>query len=208
MDWMGRLPLPVSAAFTIGGALFAAFSSKLPIKIQSIGLLLSGLFFLIGMVGFFWHFYKSKRSAEVTRIPITELLDIANKKYRWDFAGKSMDPLDLQLGLRQAGVDGHITYWGREVPENCAETLIHHYPLVVLPSEHFKENHIWAVGAFANIKTKTFHYGSSGVRVSCVDIHVDKGAAKKWLLRSANEYRGMTDRARASALTLLDVPGN
>ena len=152
------------------------------------------------------HFRKpTSDSSAPHRLSLFSLYKIARDTLDWDFSGRSMDPLDLEIGLRQAGADGSIHFWGRQAPPHTSDRILDQYPLVKILPQHFEKYNLYgAAVAFVaappsdthlNRETKTFVFSSDGG--AYIDLHVDRDEAIKWLQHAANSFRGTTDRARS-----------
>ena len=138
------------------------------------------------------------------RIPVLDFVKLARDSFGWNFGGESMDPLDLEIGMRQAAVDGSIPYWGRKAPDGTPDSILDHFPLVGIPPEHFAEYRLVALavnlttgargGPFENRRTKTYRLGNDSQPY--VDLHMGRREAMQWLEHGAAEYRGRTDDAR------------
>jgi hypothetical protein len=144
------------------------------------------------------------------RLSILEFLEVANVQFGWDFEGPSMDPLDLEIGLRQAAADGAISFWGRKTQPSTPVTILDYFPLIRIQPEHFAEFQPFILSAafcssrsnaetsFDNCKTKTVSNIDNAV--GYIDLHIGKDDAISWLEETANSFRGRTDAARISSL--------
>ena len=74
-----------------------------------------------------------------SRIPITEFLKMAELA-GWDNETQETDFLALARHLRQAAVDGEITFYGRLYKyDNISITNVSEMPIVLIPASHFTE---------------------------------------------------------------------
>ncbi len=143
------------------------------------------------------------------RIPLTAFFKYAAEN-GWDFQQESLQIYDLLNGLKQAGFDGVVRFWGREnsCPFPTNENL-----LVQLPVGYWGTHTVEAISCMTlddsgnaigitetNQKIKTedeFLNDNTGIYA---DIHLDRAQAEKWLKDETQNYIGKT-RARMEART-------
>lgn len=111
-----------------------------------------------------------------------------------------MHVLDLAHGLRQAGLDGTIQFWGRH--RRSSSTATKHEVLCIIDKEFWDKGEIYLFTCFtvkncnivgvANdnfksyVKSKVDDFRSN----ECCDIHLDKMQAISWLKNESKKYKG------------------
>jgi hypothetical protein len=139
----------------------------------------------------------SSRST-IDRVPVL-MLRHAAEAHGWDFGDDSLEGKDLSDGLRQAAMNGLITFWGRRQTGNSG-TYARSGPLQVINRAHWDDYQF----DFAPLSSATdnfliFTYATRRHpprRGGYVDIHVDRPQALKWLETGALEFKGRNDAAR------------
>lgn len=108
----------------------------------------------------------------------------------------SLDGADLLEGLRQAGLDGAIRFWGRQ-NRNEFESLNRREPLVEIPASHWRDWSIdWhsVIPATDNFQTRDENPLADRLPRrepgAHLDLHLDREAALDWLRSEALNYRG------------------
>ena len=133
------------------------------------------------------------------RISVLELFSLAEHQFAWDLNGEhSLDILDLIYGLRQAGSDGLIQFWGK-INRNRSDILTRNELLVAIPRDHWAdyELDIWKARAERdNLYLWTINKRAvqNVIDGGYADVHADRAATIKWLQTMANEYKGHTKR--------------
>ncbi len=143
-------------------------------------------------------FFKN-RFGSTRRMPMLEVIELATSKFGWRINNKSLDILDLANGIRQAAIDGDIKLYGR-LSKNCNfGTLLDHYPIVAIQSEHLKENDIDVITFQRrdNVSMRTYLPGQSGGECF-YDLHLDRRQTLYWLRTTGLEWRGRSDRRKAA----------
>lgn len=136
-------------------------------------------------------------AACVDRIPILELFDLAKRSYGWEFENdKSLHQLDFIHGLRQAGSDQLISFFGRD-NRNDFERLTRGELLISISPHHWRDYELDIWRAFStndnfymwSIKKR----GTQNVKDGgFADIHADRDSAVNWLRNGADHYKGIT----------------
>jgi hypothetical protein len=130
----------------------------------------------------------------IDRIPCTEMLRIATSA-GWDFnSHNSLHLMDLQDAMRQGGLDGIISVWGRQNQYPQSEKLMKQEPLDKIPVDHWREfrAHLYPMVSGNNFDTKTWRAKKTETEVGYIDLHVDRGQASAWLKGDALSFRGKT----------------
>lgn len=73
------------------------------------------------------------------QITLTEVGDIAKRRYGWELGDDSLQSLDLIDGLRQAGIDGRLVFEGRHNARNVPENMKQYHPLQPIPTAPFSK---------------------------------------------------------------------
>jgi hypothetical protein len=132
--------------------------------------------------------------ASIDRIPITAFRELG-AALGWDFAsGGSHHLMDLQEAVRQGGLDGVLTVWGRLNRYPRSEVLMKQEPLDKIPMEHWREFkvHLFPMLDGNNLDTKTWRPKNGETEVGYVDLHLDRSQASAWLKREAVPFKGKT----------------
>jgi hypothetical protein len=136
---------------------------------------------------------SAKSSSE--RIPITELLKMA-KDRGWSFTDQHvLQLIDLQDAIRQGGLDGHLTVWGKLNRWPRAEQLMRKEVIEKIPAYHWREFRVHLIPVLDedNFGTKSWHVSpSSTAELGYIDLHVTRSEAAIWLDRDALAFRGKT----------------
>lgn len=138
-------------------------------------------------------------AAPEPRTPILEIFGLAESVYDWDFtSNSSLEILDFIYGLRQAGADGAITFWGK-TNRNSYENLTRDELLIRIPKDHWVDYELDFSRARA--EGDNFYFWTLNKRAlrdikvgGFADVHVDRDAAVQWLRDTANRYKGHTIR--------------
>lgn len=129
------------------------------------------------------------------RVSFIWLMSEISKRGR-DFEDKSSGILSIANELRQAGLDGRMTFWGR--PNRFEmEKLVREEPLNKIPSDHWKDFRIHWPAAFeldfsksgrvVGIESDNFPVGTYSLSASneksrrYMDLHMDRLEALAWL---------------------------
>jgi hypothetical protein len=145
--------------------------------------------------------FKLPTYSIISRVSFLRFRELAKGAYKWDVSGKdNCEILDLIDGLRQAGVDGAIRFWGKYNPHGQEEAAVTE-PLIPIPVEHWRDYEIEAGSAINTANNETtatynFKRSNSCLRGGYLDIHLHEPEAVKWLNTSAETYRGRRDRER------------
>lgn len=200
MEWLGKLPWWVKYAFAGGCGFMSTFAGIFSPGWQEFGFLFGAALVGLAVIGTSVHLWQSRSSAP-TRIPLLRLRDNA-LKHGWKFADRdSLDILDFIQGLRQAGQDGQIHFWGRP-NRNMFETLTRKELLQETPPRHFVDFTVDMYPLVAvdapdpvakdNFYAKTYH--NRGTESGYADLHVARAEALRWLKKEANSFRGFTEK--------------
>jgi hypothetical protein len=102
--------------------------------------------------------------------------------------------MDLQDAVRQGGLDGVLTVWGRQNRYPRSEMLMQQEPLDKIPIEHWRDfrAHLFPMLNGNNSDTKTWRAKNTEAEVGYIDLHVDRGQASAWLKRDAASFKGKT----------------
>jgi len=111
-----------------------------------------------------------------------------------------LDGLDFVAGLRQAGLDGTIRFWGR-MNRNTSEMLNKLEPLISIDNDHWRDFEFDAHSVIAsndNFETATCNLRQSGNRRNggFIDIHINLDAGQQWLMVDADKYKGTHEKWR------------
>jgi hypothetical protein len=131
-------------------------------------------------------------ASSLDRIPVCELLRMA-APLGWNFVSReSLHLIDLQEAIRQGGLDGVLTIWGRLNRYLLSETLMKQEPLDKIPSDHWREYraHLFTTLSRDNFNTKTWRPTNTETAVGYIDLHVDRNEASAWLTRDAAAFMG------------------
>jgi hypothetical protein len=145
---------------------------------------------------------KYRNQAAVGRIELFEFLRVAEIAGWRVFDGSNLQGVDLLDGLRQAGGDGALKFWGR-LNRFGNRVLIHEEPLVPINQAHWRDfqfNWTSVLSAKANVETETyrFHNTSDPYAGGYVDIHLERDAAAHWIeTPEALSFRGQRDQQEA-----------
>lgn len=138
--------------------------------------------------------FPSQAKPTLDRMTMAELLALATE-LGWDFTDPSLHLIDLQNAMRQGGLDGHLTVWGRLNRWPNAEQLVRNEVIEKVPSEHWREFRVHLFGALDNdnFKTHSWHFQPSSLAAQrYVDLHVERSQALKWLKDDAASFKGKT----------------
>jgi len=136
---------------------------------------------------------KEAGEPQILRMPITDLKSEAINQ-GWEIESETgLHLLDLCDGLRQAGLDGTVQFWGK-LDEGLFEDIIRREPLDKISNEHWRDYEIDATGwlqAESNFDVRTYNtkranWGDNRY----IDLHVDKAQVLHWLKHDALQYRG------------------
>jgi hypothetical protein len=131
-------------------------------------------------------------SLSIDRIGCTELLKIATTD-GWDFySPQSLHLLDLQEAMRQGGMDGTLTIWGKE-NKWSSENLMRQEVIVKIPADHWKDHLVHLFAARENDNFNTYSWSPTSKpfgRHVYVDLHVERSQATSWLRRDALSFKG------------------
>jgi hypothetical protein len=114
----------------------------------------------------------------------------------WNFTDQHrLHLIDLQDALRQGGLDGHITVWGKLNRWPNAEQLMRKEVIDKIPTNHWREFrvHLFAALDSDNFRTYSWHFKpSSTAELRYIDLHVNRSEAAIWLDRNAVAFKGKT----------------
>ncbi len=145
-------------------------------------LLIRERFGLVGPV-----LWGTKRSSGI-RMPLTELRDLAAYSGWEALNSDSYNILEFTKGLRQAGLDGELRFWGRP---HLFRDINRHEPLHEISKGHWSKFQIDStdlIQATGNIDARTYTPGDS-VK-GYIDLHVHRRPAHRWLRKKAKTYKG------------------
>jgi hypothetical protein len=129
------------------------------------------------------------------RISIIELMAMATR-LGWNFTDQhSLQLIDLQDAIRQGGLDGHLTLWGRLNRWPNAEQLMRKEVIEKIPPEHWREFRVHLFGALDNNNFNTYSWHiqpSSVAERGYVDLHVERTQSAEWLARDGVLFKGKT----------------
>src|SRR5262249_20425048 len=129
------------------------------------------------------------------RIPCTELLRIANAA-GWDFSSStSLQLLDLQSAMRQGGLDGFLTIWGRMKKWDVDE-LMRDEVLQKIPASHWADNfvHLFAAQEGDNFNVYSWKMEKAIAYKGYIDLHVERSEAENCIAQYASSFKGRTVR--------------
>lgn len=135
------------------------------------------------------------RASTVSRVPFVKFRRMVASAYKWDVSGKTnSEILDLLDGLRQAGVDREIRFWGKRNPSGASKATVDE-PLILIPADHWHDFQIefgTAINANENAEIATYNFkrGGNVLRGGYLDIHIHEPEAVQWMNSSAEKYRG------------------
>ncbi len=141
---------------------------------------------------------KIKEALPLQRITFVDFRNIVRDQFHWNVSGeRNLEAVDLLDGLRQAGVDKTIQFWGRRRRYNNL-VLDREDPLVEIPSDHWKDFQFeWgsAITAGENIDVTTYNRSAKNwAQGSFFDIHLHREEAIEWMNSTAKAFRGKRDR--------------
>jgi hypothetical protein len=114
----------------------------------------------------------------------------------WNFTDQhSLQLIDLQDAIRQAGLDGHLTVWGKRNRWPRAEQLMRKEVFEKIPAGHWMEFRVDLFGVLNNdnFRTKSWHVTPlSASELNYIDLHVNRSEAAAWLDRDAATFKGKT----------------
>jgi hypothetical protein len=157
-------------------------------------MLTAGVFFAIGI----------KVSIEMFRptnklISLLFFLQIASKK-GWNILGKdSLEIIDIADALREAGSNGDLIFYGREVARNVSETIAMNKPRLEIPQEVWRDYSIQTLAAVDYNGQKKFAEDNYSVlacnlgdrdQVQYKDLHVYSRNAEKWIKATQKYFKG------------------
>ena len=143
------------------------------------------------------------------RMPLTKFYGEA-KRLGWDFADITGHAFDLTVGLKQAGADGSITFYG---------TRVHRIPALTedgfleeIPKEYWLKCKLDALSPLQlhptaghviglqedNRKTETYNPQSNYNILNYRDLHVTREQAMKWLRHESKQHMGRFNRESRS----------
>jgi hypothetical protein len=136
---------------------------------------------------------RSLQQSSLDRIPTTELLKMATDR-GWNFTSQhSLHLIDLQDAIRQGGLDGHLTVWGKLNRWPNAEQLMRKEVIEKIPTNHWREFRVHLFGALDNDNFRTYSWHvqpSSTAELRYIDLHVNRSEAAIWLDRDAATFKG------------------
>lgn len=205
----------------VGGVAYEAVLVLIPMRFQNLSpetlnVLLGAA--LLGLVVWAWaelvHFSRSGGQSRVSqflnrwlpvpylswgspldRVPLIAIRDRAAANHGWDFLGeKSLHILEFVMGLRQAGLDGQVQFWGRPIKSGLSGFLnmVEHEPLEAILKEHWRDFQIEPMSlgmADKNISTKSYTQKNDFDK-GFADLHVSQRDALKWLRTTADSFKG------------------
>jgi len=130
-----------------------------------------------------------------TRMPLIELRDLAETK-GWDFSETTkLNGLEFIKELRQVGLDGEISFWGRPRKYDF-EDLNLDEPLHKIDSEHWKYFKISGlihtikedIGSEENKYVKSHSFDRDKGREGFIDLHIERESSIAWLEKLTNKY--------------------
>ena len=124
---------------------------------------------------------------------MTELRDEA-KNQGWEIDSETgLHILDLCDGLRQAGLDGVVQFWGRP-DEGIFEDISRREPLDKISNEYWRDYQIEPIRwleAESNFDVHTYSLKQANWGENrYMDLHVDKAQVLHWIKHDALQYRG------------------
>lgn len=142
--------------------------------------------------------FQMPTNSAVGRSPFIEFRNLVRDAYHWSISGEhNLEAVDLMDGLRQAGLDATIRFWGRSNRYGNV-SLDRNEPLVAIPPEHWRDFQFdWgaAIKATDNSEVTTYniHQFDNRSRHSYFDIHVHRGEAIAWMNSEGATFRGRRD---------------
>jgi hypothetical protein len=130
------------------------------------------------------------------RMPLLDFLALARDKYGWDISGKANSQiLSLIRGMRQAGIDKDIRFWGRRnrYGKSSGFDGYSDEPLIEIPEAHWRDYQLESgsvVNAAKNLTILTYNYKQSGnwASGSYFDIHLHGDDGMRWLNGPAKAF--------------------
>ena len=137
------------------------------------------------------------------RIPILYFLQEAEKA-GWDISGKTnLHIIDLLDSLRQAGLDGAVTLFGRR-NRHVFKALTVREPLLEIARNHWEDYEISSqtiISREDNFESSTCKLGAENIyEGSFVDLHLDGLAGTLWLQGPAEGFKGRRGRLKGQGL--------
>jgi hypothetical protein len=125
-------------------------------------------------------------------MPVLDLKE-PGEKQGWNFG--DLDVLDIGKIMRQSGLDGTLTIWGR--PGSDAHEVLWG-PLIKIPQEHWATFDVYSLAIQSGenryiVSTNTRNPGERGY----FDLHVDREPALWWLKHVAWKERGKRAKLEA-----------
>ena len=139
---------------------------------------------------------EASGSKAVDRISLTDLANLASKKYGWTFGDNTLHSLDFLNALAQAIQDDVVTMEGRAGCAHLPVDMFGGFPLKEIPKNHFDDFTIDVPGLFImpmnNSKMQTMPRNNNGDwRERFVDLHIgDRKDAEAWLAGEAGRWKG------------------
>ena len=130
--------------------------------------------------------------SDIKRISLVELRYEA-EELGWIFPGKPLSKLpDFIHGLKQAGVDGTIKFYGRH--KEHSDYLTHSNPLIEIDKDYWLEYELQPsiLRTGNNFDIDTFSWLTEDDIYQ--DIHADRDDALYWLNNGAEQYRDRNKR--------------
>jgi len=127
-------------------------------------------------------------------MPMLDFMRLAQQR-GWRVTGQhNLEAVDLMDGLRQAGSDGAIRFWGRRKEDRVVSEI---------PRDHWREYEFdWTsvTSATQNVATRTYTLRRPDARYEggYADIHLDRATAPNWLETGAPIFRGQRDQRGTS----------
>lgn len=137
-----------------------------------------------------------KSEPRCDRVELVEIIQKA-KDAGWRIHGDDRQVLELLHGLRQAGVDGTIQYWGRFCEYSSSIESNTTLPLVKIPADHWEDYQIDLVPVMQetenNRRNRTTRslVNESGYNLSYNDLHCNLTQAVDWLENNAMPQAGV-----------------
>jgi len=180
------------------------------------GAAISVIAVLLGYAGY--RGYRNRRprragqDALPWRISLLQLYRLAAKEYDWQFLASGSNHFsDFAEGLRQAGIDNSIRFWGRNeratsglVGDSNMRQYIESQPLSGINADYWNKYQLDAWRVFSldkstlhitdlvedNFQARTISTDNQKYRVLYYDLHVDRQQAEHWLASEAETYKG------------------
>lgn len=134
-----------------------------------------------------------EQAREEVRISLLDLIETAKNEYGWDFDDPSLHLLDLLYGLRQAGSDSTIYFYGK-INRNQSESINRNELVVPIDPVHWRDYEFEIWGALRN---KDNYYvwtlnkrANQPSRGGYTDIHALRLTAINWLKGEADKFKG------------------